>query len=145
MLHTVLLVPELYFYSGRNTIATAHKVERHINYRVQLTRAFLPSHLEAVNEQLAAAPKAPCAVPAATAAALPNGSGNARAEAVKNAAEAPLEHAVVARGHALLPDWRAHGYPQRAPARLRALFLRHALHRQCSMLICELRRSHPPN
>ena len=93
MLHTALLVPELYLYSGRDTIATARKVERHINYRVQLTHAYLQSHPEAVNKLLAAASKAPCAVPAATAAALHNGPENATAEAVKDATEAPLERA----------------------------------------------------
>ena len=91
MLHPALSVPELYLYSGRDTIATPRKVERHINHRVQLTRAYLQSHPEAVNELLAAASRTVSAIPAA--AALPNGPGNVTAEAVKDAAEARLERA----------------------------------------------------
>ena len=92
MLHSALLVPELYLYSGRDTIATARKVERHIAYRVQITRTYLQSHPDAVNELLVAASRTPSAI-AATSEAPHADAGNATAEAVKKAAEAPLERA----------------------------------------------------
>lgn len=95
MLHPALLVPELYLYSGRDTIATPRKVERHIEHRVQYTRDYLRSRPALVDELLASASRVstPSSASATAPSAEPVVPGSAASGVAAEDSEARLERA----------------------------------------------------
>ena len=93
MLHSALLVPELYLYSRRDTVATPRKVERFIDFRVKLTaRSYLQSRPEVVNELLATATASRNPSPTRPA-PRSNAGGGAAAAGRAGGDESPLERA----------------------------------------------------